>query len=84
MLFCDVQMIDLDFCLSASVNVRYGLHTFLGLYKILVGYPLIYRYLSTMTSSLASLNQTIFFRWPGPATTTTVRTATLETHLHRP
>jgi hypothetical protein len=27
-LFCDVQMIDLDFCLSASVNVRYDLLTY--------------------------------------------------------
>jgi hypothetical protein len=29
----DVQMFDLNFYLSASVNVRYDLHTFLGLYK---------------------------------------------------
>jgi hypothetical protein len=24
---CDVKMLDLDLCLSASVNVRYILHT---------------------------------------------------------
>jgi hypothetical protein len=72
------------FCLSASVNVRYDLRTHSELYiKILVWYLLIYCHLSTITSSLAYLNQTIFIRWPGPATTMTVRTMMLETHLHR-
>jgi hypothetical protein len=48
--FLDVQMFDSNFCLSASVNVRYDLHTPLGLYnKILVGY--LYSYLSPLKLS---------------------------------
>jgi hypothetical protein len=40
-----VQMLDLDLCLSPSVNLSYVLHTPLGLYnKILVGYLLLHLY----------------------------------------
>jgi hypothetical protein len=49
---CDVKMLDLHLCLSASVNVRYILHTTLGLYnKILVWvslYPSLSLYLSLL------------------------------------
>jgi hypothetical protein len=45
---CGVKILDLHICLSASVNVRYVLHTQpLGLYnnKILVGYLFIHLFL---------------------------------------
>jgi hypothetical protein len=80
----DVQIFDLNFYLSASVNVRYDLHTFLGLYKkIIVGYLLIYRHLSTTTLSWLS-HQTLSFIWSTQGITTpAVRTAMLETR-HQP
>jgi hypothetical protein len=60
-----VQMFDSNFCLSASVNVRYDLHTPLDLYnKILVRYLLcyLYSYLSPLKLSFhATLHPHHFF-----------------------
>jgi hypothetical protein len=57
---------DLNFCLSASVNIRDNLHTPLGLYnKILVGYFLfhLYSHLSPLKLSFhTTLHPHPFFR----------------------
>jgi hypothetical protein len=61
-----MQMLDSNFCLSPSVDVRDDLHTPLGLYnKILVGYLLcsLYSYLSLLKLSFcATLHPHPFFR----------------------